>query len=69
VSLSLTSNGFQPLEPDDNGILRSACFPGLWLDVTSLWTLDLQRMNSALQLGLATPEHAAFVEKLTAQKR
>jgi len=69
VSLSLTSNGFQPLEPDDNGILRSACFPGLWLDVKSLWALDLQRMNSALQLGLATPEHAAFAETLASRKR
>jgi Uma2 family endonuclease len=69
VSLSLTSNGFQPLEPDDNDILRSAFFPGLWLDVKSLWALDLQRMNSALQQGLATPEHAAFVETLASQKR
>jgi Uma2 family endonuclease len=69
VSLSLTSSGFQPLEADDDGILRSAYFPGLWLDTKSLWDLDLQRMNSVLQQGLATPEHAAFAEKLASQKR
>jgi Uma2 family endonuclease len=69
VSLSLTSNGFQPLEADDNGILRSAYFPGLWLDTKSLWDLDLQRMNAVLQQGLATLEHAAFAEKLALKKR
>lgn len=69
VSFSLTSSGFQPLETDDNGILRSAYFPGLWLDTKSLWDLDLQRMNSVLQRGLATPEHAAFAEKLGLKRR
>jgi len=68
VGLSLTSHVFQPLESDDDDILRSAYFPGLWLDIKSLWGLDLQRMNSVLQRGLATPEHAAFAEKLASQK-
>jgi Uma2 family endonuclease len=68
LSFSLTSNGFHPLETDDNGILRSAYFPGLWLDIKSLWDLDLERMNAVLQQGLATPEHAAFAEKLASQR-
>ena len=68
VSFSLTSTGFQPLDADDNGVIQSAYFPGLWLDTESLWDLDLQRMNAVLQRGLATPEHAAFIEKLVLKK-
>jgi Uma2 family endonuclease len=68
VGLSAGPSGFQPLDQDDNGIFRSACFPGLWLDTKALWTLDLQGMNAVLQQGLATPEHAAFVAHLASQK-
>ncbi len=59
-----TSSGFQAIEHDADGILRSRCFPGLWLHVPSLWDLDLPRMNEVLRQGLATPEHAAFVARL-----
>jgi Uma2 family endonuclease len=69
VSLSASPSGLRPFDPDDNGILRSACFPGLWLDTKALWAVDLQGMNAVLQQGLATPEHAAFVAQLASQKR
>ena len=69
VSLRLTSTGFQPMAPAADGVFRSACFPGLWLDTASLWTLDLQQMNAVLQRGLATPEHAEFVAQLASRKR
>jgi hypothetical protein len=36
----------------------------LWLDLQALWDIDFARMNEVLQQGLATPEHAAFVERL-----
>jgi Uma2 family endonuclease len=68
VGLSAGPSGFQPLQPDDKGIFRSACFPGLWLDTKALWAVDLQGMNAVLQQGLATPEHAAFVAHLASQK-
>jgi hypothetical protein len=58
---SLTSEGFQPIERDGDGMFRSRCFCGLWLDTKALWELDLPRMNAVLQQGLATPEHADFV--------
>ena len=69
VCLSLTSDDFRPIEADETGIVRSVCFPGLWLDTKALWDLDLQRMNSVLQQGLATSEHAAFAARLASQKR
>jgi hypothetical protein len=59
-----TASGFQPVEPDADGIFRSRCFPGLWLDIQALWDIDFARMNEVLQQGLAAPEHAAFVEQL-----
>ncbi len=61
------ANAFQPLEPDADGIMRSRCFPGLWLDPAALWSRNLPRLHAALQQGLATPEHDAFVARLAAK--
>jgi Uma2 family endonuclease len=52
--------------PDDEGILRSEVFPGLWLDPAALVGGDWPRVLAVLQRGLATPEHAAFVAQLAA---
>ncbi|MBY0507355.1 MAG: Uma2 family endonuclease [Bryobacteraceae bacterium] len=57
-------DGFVPLEPEADGVIRSPGFPGLWLDVAALWRRDKRRVVAVLQQGLATPEHAAFVERL-----
>lgn len=69
VSFTLISSSFEPLEADAAGVFRSACFPGLWLDIAALWKLDLQGMNSVLQQGLATPEHGDFAAQLQSAKR
>jgi Uma2 family endonuclease len=55
---------FRPLPPGEDGVLRSKVFPGLWLDAAALLRHDRKRMQAVLRQGLATPEHAAFVEKL-----
>ena len=55
---------FAPLTAGDDGVLRSRTFPGLWLDVGALWADDAARLSNALQPGLASFEHAEFVEKL-----
>jgi Uma2 family endonuclease len=62
-----TASGFQPLDPDPDGILRSHCFPGLWLDAAALWRLDRACVRAVLQQGIASPEHAAFVARLAGQ--
>jgi Uma2 family endonuclease len=54
-----------PLPAD--GIFRSRVFPGLWLDAEALLRNQRPRVMAALKLGLATPEHAAFVTKLAKQ--
>ncbi|HET6381781.1 MAG TPA: Uma2 family endonuclease [Armatimonadota bacterium] len=55
---------FEPLMPDESGILRSTIFPGLWLKSESIWTGDLAAMLSTLQEGLASPEHVEFAARL-----
>ncbi|HRI57534.1 MAG TPA: Uma2 family endonuclease [Anaerolineae bacterium] len=59
----------ETLQPDQNGILRSEVFPGLWLPVDGLWAGDLAALLSVLQQGVASPEHAAFVAGLQQQMR
>lgn len=55
---------YEALVPDDAGVLRSERFPGLWLQAQSLWEGDLAAMLATLQLGLASPEHAAWVAEM-----
>jgi Uma2 family endonuclease len=57
------------LRPDRQGVWRSRVFPGLWIDAPALLARDSPRLIATLQQGLATPEHAAFVERLRAARR
>jgi hypothetical protein len=49
-----------------SGTYRSDVFPGLWLDPDALVGDDLPAVLQALQQGLASAEHVAFVAKLRA---
>jgi Uma2 family endonuclease len=60
----LREGTYHRLEADSAGIIRSAAFPGLWLAVPALLARDLAAVLATLQAGLASPEHAAFVERL-----
>lgn len=62
----LEAGQFQPLVPDAAGIVRSATFAGLWLDVPALLGGDLAQVMATVHQGLASPEHTAFVAKLQA---
>ena len=59
----LVRGKYHPIQPDVDGLLRSRAFPGLWIDPESLWK---RQWPAAVQRGLASPEHAAFVKKLAA---
>ena len=54
---------FRPLGPGPDGLLRSEAFPGLWLDPDALLRGDIAAVLAALDRGLASPEHAAWVER------
>lgn len=59
----LTKGRYVPIQPDDDGILRSRVFPGLWLDANRLWADDLTGLLAVLREGLASPQHAEFVAR------
>lgn len=56
------------IDPDPDGLHRSAVFPGLWLDPAALLNRDMAGVLTTLERGLATPEHAAFVARLADEK-
>jgi Uma2 family endonuclease len=61
----LREGEYVPLQPDAAGIVRSEVFPGLWLAIPALLEGNLAQVLAVLQQGLATSEHAAFVEQLS----
>jgi Uma2 family endonuclease len=64
----LRESEFVPLSPDAAGVFRSEVFPGLWLNAAALLDGDIAQVLATLQQGLATPDHAAFVARLTAAR-
>ena len=54
------------IQPDADGVLRSRVFPGLHLQPALFWQGELGSVLDVLRQGLATPEHAAFVERMRA---
>jgi Uma2 family endonuclease len=61
----LEQGEYLELVPDDDAIVRSRVFPGLWLAIAKLLAGDIQSVLAVLQTGLKSPEHTAFVKKLT----
>jgi Uma2 family endonuclease len=51
-----------------DGIVRAKNFPGLWTDAAALFADDYGRLMSAVNQGIASPEHAQFVERLANKK-
>lgn len=60
----LRNGKFELLPIDDKGIIRSEVFSGLWLDAPAMVRGDMAQVLAILQQGIASPEHAAFVEQL-----
>ncbi len=57
------------IAPDSRGIYCSRVFPGLWIDGPALLARNLPRLIKVVQRGLASREHAAFVQRLQAARR
>lgn len=62
---SLTEGVYVPLQPDDNGVVRSLVFPGLWLSIPLLLAGEMAKAIAVLQSGLNSSEHAQFIELLS----
>jgi Uma2 family endonuclease len=57
----LREGEFQEIVPMADGVLKSAVFPGLWLDVQALLRGDKKAVLAMLRQGLDSPEHRAFL--------
>src|SRR5262245_620554 len=55
---------FEPLLPDERGILRSEVLPGLWLGSAALVAGDLETVAAVARQGLESAAHAEFVRRL-----
>ncbi|WP_448267324.1 Uma2 family endonuclease [Nostoc sp. DSM 114159] len=64
IWFSLEQGEYLELVPDNEGILRSRVFPGLWLAVTELLAGNMQGVLKVLQAGLQSAEHEDFIQKL-----
>jgi Uma2 family endonuclease len=61
---SLEQGEYLELVPDNEGVLRSRIFPGLWLATTELLAGNIQGVLKVLQTGLQSAEHGDFIKKL-----
>ncbi|MDJ0555279.1 MAG: Uma2 family endonuclease [Microcoleaceae cyanobacterium MO_207.B10] len=61
---SLDDGDYISLIPNERGIIYSAVFPGLWLDVAAMLQGNMQQVLAVLQTGISSAEHQEFVQKL-----
>ena len=61
----LQDGEYLSLPMDADGIIRSRVFPGLWLAVDHLLSGNMTQVLAVVQMGLAAPDHAQFVQQLS----
>ena len=60
----LRDGHYDSLAKSAESLLKSEILPGLWLDAAALMHGDVATVMRVAQAGIASPEHAAFVERL-----
>ena len=63
----LQNGKYELLQPDQDGVVKSRVFPGLWLAVSALLEGEMAKVLAVLQVGLSSSDHAEFVEVLAAK--
>jgi Uma2 family endonuclease len=61
---SLQDGDYVSLLPDQQGVIRSQVFPGLWLDLPNLIAGTMQPVLAVLQMGISSAEHQGFTQQL-----
>jgi len=61
----LRDGRYDRLPPSETEIYKSETFPGLWLDATAMLHGDLAAVLKTLGEGIASREHAEFVQHMT----
>jgi len=64
----LREGKYERLPADEQGLIRSEVFPGLWLDTAALLRGDLAAALESLKQGLASQPHADFCAGLQTLK-
>jgi Uma2 family endonuclease len=64
----LVDGEYRSLVPDQDGIIRSQMFPGLWLAVEALLSNQMAQVLDGVQQGLDSAEHQAFVQQLATEQ-
>lgn len=62
VCFRATGTCLDEVKLDDDGVFRSECIPGLWVDAKNLIARKPGKALRTLQLGLDSPEHLTFVQ-------
>jgi Uma2 family endonuclease len=65
----LREDSYVPLPPGPDGVYRSAVLPGLWLDAPAVIRGHWPAAMRAVQQGIDSPEHTAFVERLQQHRK
>jgi Uma2 family endonuclease len=61
---SLEAGEYIKLEPDNEGIIRSQVYPGLWLATSQLLSGKMNEVLAVLRQGLDSAEHQEFCQSL-----
>ncbi len=61
---ALQADDYVPQQPNENGVIQSQVFPGLWLTVSALLSGEMTTVLAVLQEGLNSTEHQEFVQQL-----
>lgn len=64
----LQDGDYVSLVPDEQGVVHSKVFPGLWLNVEAMLRGEMRSVLAVLQTGLDSADHEAFVQQLEAQR-
>lgn len=64
IWFSLEDGAYQQIETNEQGMVQSNIFPGLWLLPSAIWTSDQAELLRVLQEGMTSPEFAAFIGQL-----
>lgn len=60
---TLQDGDYVSLQPDQQGVICSQVFPGLWLDALAMLQGNMQQVLATLQTGISSVEHQAFIQQ------
>ncbi|NCS30307.1 MAG: Uma2 family endonuclease [Microcystis aeruginosa F13-15] len=63
---NLENGDYISLLPNQEGVICSLVFPGLWLDISAMLNGNMSRVLDILKAGINSVEHQEFVQKSTA---